>query len=103
MALFGIGKIGCIPRIVATLGGGVGCAEEVNQAVDLFNNKLKALVTDFNNKLSSAKFTYVDLFSGNAEDFAALGNTILEKQKMKLFNQELVMIHFCEYCRDHCW
>ncbi|KAJ4880538.1 GDSL esterase/lipase [Raphanus sativus] len=76
VALFGIGKIGCIPRIVATLGGGVGCAEEVNQAVDLFNNKLKALVTDFNNKLSSAKFTYVDLFSGNAEDFAALGVTV---------------------------
>ncbi|KAF3514610.1 hypothetical protein F2Q69_00009853 [Brassica cretica] len=76
VALFGIGKIGCIPRIVATLGGGVGCAEEVNQAVDLFNNKLKALVTDINKKLSSAKFTYVDLFSGNAEDFAALGITV---------------------------
>ncbi|VYS64401.1 unnamed protein product [Arabidopsis thaliana] len=75
VALFGIGKIGCTPRIVATLGGGTGCAEEVNQAVIIFNTKLKALVTDFNNK-PGAMFTYVDLFSGNAEDFAALGITV---------------------------
>ncbi|XP_056848375.1 GDSL esterase/lipase At4g30140 isoform X2 [Raphanus sativus] len=76
VALFGIGKIGCTPRIIASLGGGVGCAEEVNQAVDLFNNKLEALGADFNDRLSSVKFTYVDLFSGNAEDFAALGITV---------------------------
>lgn len=83
VALFGIGKIGCTPRIVATLGGGTGCAEEVNQAVIIFNTKLKALVTDFNNK-PGAMFTYVDLFSGNAEDFAALGNFILRRKTMKL-------------------
>ncbi|CAH2077507.1 unnamed protein product [Thlaspi arvense] len=58
------------------LGGGVGCAEEVNQAVDIFNNKLKALVADLNSNLSGVKFTYVDLFSGNAQDFAALGITV---------------------------
>lgn len=62
MALFGICKIGCTPRIVASLGGGVGCAEEVNQAADIFNNKLKNLVVDLNNQLSR----------GNAEDFASL-------------------------------
>lgn len=72
MALFGICKIGCTPRIVASLGGGVGCAEEVNQAADIFSNKLKTLVSDLNNHLSRVKFTYVDLFSGNAEDFASL-------------------------------
>ena len=63
MALFGICKIGCTPRIVASLGGGVECAEEVNQAADIFNNKLKTLVSDLNNQLSRVKFTYVDLFS----------------------------------------
>ncbi|ESQ54199.1 hypothetical protein EUTSA_v10025601mg [Eutrema salsugineum] len=76
VALFGIGKIGCTPRIVASIGGGVGCAEEVNQAADIFNNELKALVTDLNNKRPGAKFTYVDLFSGNAQDFASLGVTV---------------------------
>ncbi|CAN7132962.1 hypothetical protein BRARA_H01421 [Brassica rapa] len=76
VALFGIGKIGCTPRIIASLGGGVGCAEEVNQAVELFNNKLEGLVADFNDRFSSVMFTYVDLFSGNAEDFAALGITV---------------------------
>ncbi|XP_010433025.1 PREDICTED: GDSL esterase/lipase At4g30140-like [Camelina sativa] len=75
VALFSIGKIGCTPRVVATLGGGIGCAEEVNQAASIFNTYLKALVTEFNNK-SGAKFTYVDTFSGNAEDFAALGITV---------------------------
>lgn len=80
VALFSIGKIGCTPRIVATLGGGTGCAEEVNQAANLFNIKLKDLVTTFNNK-SGAKFTYVDLFSGNAEDFAALGIFYTYKKK----------------------
>ncbi|CAN8326571.1 unnamed protein product [Cochlearia groenlandica] len=76
VALFGIGKIGCTPRIVASLGGGVGCAEQVNQAANIFNNKFKALITDLNNKLSGVKFTYVDLFSGNAQDFAAIGVTV---------------------------
>ncbi|KAF2542311.1 hypothetical protein F2Q68_00029200 [Brassica cretica] len=63
VALFGICKIGCTPRIVASLGGGVECAEEVNQAADIFNNKLKTLISDLNNQLSRVKFTYVDLFS----------------------------------------
>uniref|UniRef100_A0A1J3DY12 GDSL esterase/lipase n=1 Tax=Noccaea caerulescens TaxID=107243 RepID=A0A1J3DY12_NOCCA len=79
VALFGLGKIGCTPRIVASLGGGVGCAEEVNQAVAIFNTNLKALVADLNNELSGAKFTYVDLFSGNAQDFAALGVTVSDR------------------------
>ncbi|KAL1219070.1 GDSL esterase/lipase [Cardamine amara subsp. amara] len=76
VALFGIGKIGCTPRIIASLGGGTGCVEEVNQAADIFNNYLKVLVIDLNNNLFGAKFTYVDLFSGNAQDFAARGITV---------------------------
>lgn len=88
--MFSIGKIGCTPRIVATLGGGTGCAEEVNQAANLFNIQLKDLVTTFNNK-SGAKFTYVDLFSGNAEDFAALGNSILIRKTMKLLDKTFLI------------
>lgn len=82
MALFGIGKIGCTPRIVASLGGGIGCAEEVNQAADIFNQNLKTLVAELNTNLSGVKFTYVDLFSGNAGDFAALGNSIISKKSL---------------------
>ncbi|VVB11025.1 unnamed protein product [Arabis nemorensis] len=78
VALFGIGKIGCTPRVVASLGGGVGCAEQVNQAAEIFNNNLKTLITDLNNQLSGVKFTYVDLFSGNL-DFAALGITVADR------------------------
>ncbi|CAF2068905.1 unnamed protein product [Brassica oleracea var. botrytis] len=86
VALFGICKIGCTPRIVASLGGGVGCAEEVNQAADIFNNKLKTLVVDLNNQLSRGKFTYVDLFSGNAEDFASCCCTVEPGQELCAVN-----------------
>ncbi|KAL1210574.1 GDSL esterase/lipase [Cardamine amara subsp. amara] len=78
VALFGIGKIGCTPRIIASLGGGTGCAEEVNQAAILFNNYLIDLITDLNNDLFGAKFTYVDFFSGNASDFAVFGITVFD-------------------------
>ncbi|CAH2077508.1 unnamed protein product [Thlaspi arvense] len=73
MALFGISRIGCTPRVVASLGGGVDCAEEVNQVVNIFNNKLKALVAEINSNLHGVKLTYVDLYSGNGLDLAALG------------------------------
>ncbi|CAN8273430.1 unnamed protein product [Cochlearia groenlandica] len=75
MALFGIGKLGCTPRIVASYDDGNDCVEEVNQAADIFNNNLKTLVADLNNKLYGAKFTYVDVFSGNAP----LGITVVDR------------------------
>ncbi|XP_010527102.2 PREDICTED: GDSL esterase/lipase At4g30140-like [Tarenaya hassleriana] len=71
VALFGISKLGCIPRIVATRGDGNGCAEDVNAAVEVFNTKLRALVDDLNQSLAGTKFTYVDMF--NTKDLASLG------------------------------
>ncbi|XP_010525717.1 PREDICTED: GDSL esterase/lipase At4g30140-like [Tarenaya hassleriana] len=74
--LFGISRIGCIPRVVETLGGGKGCAEEVNVAAVLFNKQLKALVARFNKYLPGAKFTFVDMQSG---DVSKLGFTVVNK------------------------
>ncbi|XP_058740636.1 GDSL esterase/lipase At1g29670-like [Vicia villosa] len=41
----GLGKIGCIPRIIASRNG--SCDEELNKAASIFNQKLKALVDLF--------------------------------------------------------
>ncbi|KAF8093543.1 hypothetical protein N665_0383s0168, partial [Sinapis alba] len=65
VALFSISKIGCTPKMIVSHGGGKGFAEEVNDAVAIFNKNLQDLVKYFNKKVKgAAKFTYVDLFSG---------------------------------------
>ncbi|KFK40280.1 hypothetical protein AALP_AA3G354500 [Arabis alpina] len=85
VAVFGVSKLGCTPRMIASHGGGLGCATEVNKAVEVFNKNLKALVDEFNNKLNNkfnriypdAKFTFVDLFSG--QNLIALGFKVTDK------------------------
>ncbi|XP_010541146.1 PREDICTED: GDSL esterase/lipase At4g30140-like [Tarenaya hassleriana] len=59
VALFGLSKLGCIPAKITT---GGGCDEDANAAVELFNNRLRALVDDLNESLAGGKFTYVDMF-----------------------------------------
>lgn len=38
------------------------CADSVNDAVGLFNMKLKAVVDNLNTKLNAANFTYINIF-----------------------------------------
>lgn len=63
VAVFGVSKLGCTPRMIASHGGGIGCAAEVNKAVEPFNNHLRALVSEFNRNFADARFTFVDLFT----------------------------------------
>ncbi|CAN8257645.1 unnamed protein product [Cochlearia groenlandica] len=80
VALFGISKLGCTPRMIITHGRGKGCAVEVNKAVETFNIKLRALVRDFNKYFVDAKFTFVDLFTGQTSiAYAALGFLVIDK------------------------
>ncbi|XP_010489452.1 PREDICTED: GDSL esterase/lipase At2g19060-like [Camelina sativa] len=80
VAVFGVSKLGCTPRMIASHGGGNGCAAEVNKAVEPFNEKLKALVYEFNRNFANAKFTFVDIFSGqNSIAYFALGFTVTDK------------------------
>ncbi|KAG2270545.1 hypothetical protein Bca52824_065100 [Brassica carinata] len=62
VGLFGVSKLGCTPMI-ASHGGGLGCAAEVNKAVESFNKNLKDLVSEFNTNFNDAKITYVDIFT----------------------------------------
>ncbi|CAN6883017.1 unnamed protein product [Brassica oleracea] len=63
VGLFGVSKLGCTPRMIASHGGGLGCAAEVNKAVESFNKNLKDLVSEFNTNFNDAKITYVDIFT----------------------------------------
>lgn len=64
VALFGAGSIGNLPFEVATCGtkGGTLCVDKLNNAAQLFNARLKSLVTYLNTNLFNAKFTYIDTY-----------------------------------------
>ncbi|KFK40281.1 hypothetical protein AALP_AA3G354600, partial [Arabis alpina] len=80
VAVFGISKLGCTPRMIASHGGGQGCATEVNKAVVPFNKNLRALVNEFNTNFRDAKFTFVDMYSGQSPlAYAALGFMVTNK------------------------
>jgi phospholipase/lecithinase/hemolysin len=69
VALIGVGLVGCTPYEMAKFGtNGTACVDIVNNAVQLFNERLVSLVDDLNKNLTDAKFTYLDSFgsaSGN--------------------------------------
>ncbi|KAL2524300.1 GDSL esterase/lipase [Abeliophyllum distichum] len=63
VALIGVGQIGCSPNELAQNSpDGKTCVQKINSANQIFNNKLKALVDNFNNNLPNAKFIYIDAY-----------------------------------------
>ncbi|KAI3719117.1 hypothetical protein L6452_20008 [Arctium lappa] len=67
IAVFGLGQIGCAPAEIAMFGtGGKPCVESINDAVKLFNERLKALVDELNKDYSDARFTFINLTSISA-------------------------------------
>lgn len=62
ITLFGLPQIGCIPDELkkhSTL----LCVDSTNEAVQLFNKNLKALVDDLNTNLPDAQFIYINMYS----------------------------------------
>ncbi|CAL0306481.1 unnamed protein product [Lupinus luteus] len=60
-ALFGVGLIGCVPMEIATHSiNGTICVEEENEAANIFNERVKVLVDQFNNDLKDAKFILIN-------------------------------------------
>lgn len=74
MVLNGVGQVGCTPSSISTTNGST-CAENMNNAVQFFNQKLKSLVDQLNTELTHAKFIYVDMFgiSGSPSEITAAG------------------------------
>ncbi|KAI4343048.1 hypothetical protein MLD38_027596 [Melastoma candidum] len=63
VALIGIGQIGCSPSELAQGSpDGRTCVKQINDACQLFNNRLRSLVDDFNNNLPDARFTYINAY-----------------------------------------
>ncbi|KAM7266181.1 hypothetical protein ACFE04_004078 [Oxalis oulophora] len=56
----GLGKIGCIPSILAQSLDGE-CDEHVNLLVNLFNAKAKAMINTLNDNLFGANFIFIDI------------------------------------------
>ncbi|KAK6154881.1 hypothetical protein DH2020_009129 [Rehmannia glutinosa] len=62
-ALIGVGQIGCSPNALAQNSpDGSTCVKRINDANQIFNNKLKSLVDDFNKNEQDAKFIYIDAY-----------------------------------------
>lgn len=47
--------------------------DNINSAVQLFNDKLKSLVNDLNTKFTDSKFTYINIFGIGSGDPRAAG------------------------------
>ncbi|KAL3846149.1 hypothetical protein ACJIZ3_003552 [Penstemon smallii] len=73
VAVSGVGPIGCTPLELARGTNGNLCVDYMNEAVDLFNDKLKHLVNELNNNLDGAKFLYVSALDSDPSFFLNLG------------------------------
>lgn len=63
VVLIGVGQIGCSPNELAQgSADGTTCVEKINVACQIYNNKLKSLVDQFNNNFTDARFIYVDAY-----------------------------------------
>ncbi|KAK4435041.1 GDSL esterase/lipase [Sesamum alatum] len=70
VAVTGVGPVGCTPSEAAKGANGSLCVDSINDAVVLFNDKLKALVKNLNTRLTDAKFVYIPAveLTGNIPD-----------------------------------
>ncbi|EOY27871.1 hypothetical protein QUC31_012715 [Theobroma cacao] len=74
VALGGLGPMGCTPDAVASHETyGKLCVEEMNNAVRIFNDKLKQLVDELHEKFKDAKFIFLDNFGGLIKHISILG------------------------------
>lgn len=62
--MFGLGQIGCTPAEVARFNtSGKPCVDLINDAVKLFNDRLKPLVDNLNTNFTDARFTFINITS----------------------------------------
>ncbi|XP_076955211.1 GDSL esterase/lipase At1g29670-like [Bidens hawaiensis] len=62
IVVFGLGLIGCAPEEISTFGtDGKPCVQSINDAIRLFNRKLKPIVDRLNVYHPDAKFTFINL------------------------------------------
>ncbi|KAK6158003.1 hypothetical protein DH2020_005317 [Rehmannia glutinosa] len=89
VSISGLGPLGCIPEELARGTNGSACVDVINDAVQLFNDKLELLVNDLNRNFTDAKFIYIDALDLKPEELFSLvrsGISILSKPCCKVSN-----------------
>nr|XP_043625726.1 uncharacterized protein LOC122597160 [Erigeron canadensis] len=62
IAVFGLSLIGCTPAEIARFGTeGKPCVQPINDAVELFNNRLKPVIDEINTNFQDARFTFINM------------------------------------------
>ncbi|XP_058740682.1 GDSL esterase/lipase At1g29670-like [Vicia villosa] len=61
----GLAKIGCLPYVIASKGKKGSCAEEVNNAASIFNQKLKLLQEQFRTTYPDSRPTFINTTAFN--------------------------------------
>ncbi|KAL9373178.1 hypothetical protein Peur_035422 [Populus x canadensis] len=80
IAVFGLIRIGCMPSYIQLFGADESsCVEKLNHAVQLFNNKLQKVTAKLNANLTGAKFTYINSYEIDSENYTDLGFKITDK------------------------
>ncbi|CAK9149535.1 unnamed protein product [Ilex paraguariensis] len=95
ITIHGLGKISCIPAELATHAtNGSACVDTINNAVQLFDKRLKPLVDDLNKDLHDAKFIYINttsITSGNLSDLGVLSPSQASGNNVSLFHSRLTL------------
>ncbi|KAI3456093.1 hypothetical protein Pfo_012756 [Paulownia fortunei] len=74
VAVFGLGLLGCLPQELAMYPtNGSACVDSINNAVQLFNNRLKPLIDDLNSNLPDAQFIYINITGISSGDPSVIG------------------------------
>lgn len=80
VAVMGVGQVGCSPSELARYSAnGATCIDNINSAIQIFNNKVRSLVSDLNSNLADAKFTYIDgygIFADIVRRASQFGNNL---------------------------
>ncbi|KAL8130426.1 hypothetical protein V2J09_019581 [Rumex salicifolius] len=69
VVVFGLGPLGCLPLLNQT----GKCSDDINNALQLFNTKVRSLVDEFNQNLTGAQYIFVDTMKIVSPDLSALG------------------------------
>ena len=82
VAVFGLGLIGCTPAKVSDFGASAsGCVDKINAAVTLFNERLKPIIDELNNKFGSAKYIYINTTNISLGDPSSIGKLHVSSYK----------------------
>ena len=76
--MFGLIRMGCMPAYKQIFGANESsCVDKLNHAAQLFNNELQKALPELNANLPGAKFTYINSYEIDSENYTDLGSIYL--------------------------